>query len=255
MAKQTTKKKATPRRSVWRALFGWFVIFAVLACAGFYMWQRGMFDKLVAAPESDAQNATVVELAQTDAMKPVCQVFEEIVAPTFYDEVNSGCSDRLLAISAYEDMAKNGCPENATMYADMAARARVLADSLCENNVNNLNSEERICQTVENRLLNNIDAGAYSYDDFLINANTYATLFKFGCNANRAQYAKAAVRELSVALALTPPEHMQQSEIVTIIEIYKRLNVPELGHIVLQRLKTRGYDMDFLLDMEKIIHE
>ena len=55
-------------------------------------------------------------------------------------------------------------------------------------------------------------------------------------------------------MALMPPEHMTKEQIVTIMEVYKRMKNADGAHMVLQRLKARGYDMDFLLSMEEIIH-
>ena len=65
---------------------------------------------------------------------------------------------------------------------------------------------------------------------------------------------RAAVRELGVAVALMPTDKMNRDEIITVVEICKSLGVAEAAHLMLQRLKARGYDMEFLLEMEDIIH-
>ena len=103
-------------------------------------------------------------------------------------------------------------------------------------------------------MLKNINTSAYHYSEFLDNANTYAVLYEYGCRGNRAAYMRAALRELGVAVALMPTDKMNRDEIVTVVEICKSLGVAEAAHIMLQRLKARGYDMEFLLEMEDIIH-
>jgi len=117
-----------------------------------------------------------------------------------------------------------------------------------------LYSDERICETIEKRVLKNINTSAYHYSEFLDNANTYAVLYEYGCRGNRAAYMRAALRELGVAVALMPTDKMNRDEIVSVVEICKSLGVAEAAHIMLQRLKARGYDMEFLLEMEDIIH-
>ncbi len=205
-----------------------------------------------------------VESEDTDlAVRPACAVIEDTLLKNIVSDDEINWYDQQNSAHIYTVLSQRGCPENAQLFKDLAARKQAIADGLHAvyeddnsemTSIEYLYSDEKICETIENRVMKNINTNAYRYDEFLQNANTYAVLFEYGCKANKAAYMRAALRELGVAVALMPTDKMNRDEIVTVVEICKSLGVAEAAHLMLQRLKARGYDMEFLLEMEDIIH-
>lgn len=257
------------RRRVW-----WWLFFVVLIVAGATAWvlydggiigkrgaQNGGFvaDAVVAAPVD-----TVASDADTEnTIRPACAVVEDALLKQIVDDNVPDAVVQADSAHIYTVLAQYGCAENAQFFTDMAVRKQQIADGLeaafspnsnAMTSIEYLYSDEKVCETIEKRVLQNINTNAYLYDEFLDNANTYAALYEYGCRGNRAVYMRAALRELGVAVALMPTDKMNRDEIVTVVEICKSLGVAEAAHIVLQRLKARGYDMEFLLEMEDIIH-
>ena len=206
-----------------------------------------------------------VESEDTDlAVRPACAVIEDTLLKNIVsdDEVNWYSQQKSAEI--YAILAQRGCPENAQLFQDLAARKQVIADGLrmaygesgngAMTSIEYLYSDEKICETIENRVMKNINTAAYYYNDFLNNAKTYAVLFEYGCRDHRGVYMRAALRELGVAVALMPTDKMGRDEIMTVVEICKSLGVADAAHLMVQRLKARGYDRDFLLEIEDIIH-
>ena len=205
-----------------------------------------------------------VESEDTDlAVRPACAVIEDTLLKSIVSDDEMNWYDQQNSAEIYAVLAQRGCPENAQLFQDLAARKQAIADGLRAvyeddnsemTSIEYLYSDEKICETIENRVMKNINTAAYYYGDFLNNAKTYAVLFEYGCRDHRGAYMRAALRELGVAVALMPTDKMNRDEIVTVVEICKSLGVAEAAHLMLQRLKARGYDMDFLLEMEDIIH-
>ena len=205
-----------------------------------------------------------VESEDTDlAVRPACAVIEDTLLKSIVSDDEINWYDQQNSAEIYAVLAQRGCPENAQLFQDLAARKQAIADGLRAvyeddnsemTSIEYLYSDEKICETIENRVMKNINTAAYYYGDFLNNAKTYAVLFEYGCRDHRGAYMRAALRELGVAVALMPTDKMNRDEIVTVVEICKSLGVAEAAHLMLQRLKARGYDMDFLLEMEDIIH-
>ena len=256
------------RRRVW-----WWLFFVVLIVAGATAWvlydggiigkrgvQNGGFvaDAVVAAPV-EAKNAD----DNAQEIRPACAVIEDALLRQIVDDNNLDAFAQAESARIYSVLAQYGCAENAQLFMDMAVRKQQIADGLeaafspnsnAMTSIEYLYSDEKVCETIEKRVLQNVNTNAYLYDEFLDNANTYAALYEYGCRGNRAVYMRAALRELGVAVALMPTDKMNRDEIVTVVEICKSLGVAEAAHIMLQRLKARGYDMEFLLEMEDIIH-
>lgn len=279
-----SKTKVVRRGRVW-----FWIIFCLLIAglAVFGMYQRGVFglSEKVETQEivQEAQNVTdqinseIVQTVDSDAdaeitepkdndyskdiaVVPACKVIENILLKNVVDDEMEGPYEQLNSAHIYEVLAEKGCPENSKFFADMALRKKVIAEALSaldyetKNPSEYLYSEEKICQTIENRLMRNININAYRYDEFLNNAKNYAILYEYGCCDNKPAYMRAAVRELGVAVALMPTDKMSRDEIVTVVEICKSLGVTQAAHLMLQRLKARGYDMEFLMELEDIIH-
>lgn len=271
-AKTTTEKqKKTHRGRVWL----WIVCVLLVVCgaATWVLYDGGLIANRsaemggfvdVPAVVDQKTKADVAVADSTDArIKPACAVIEDTLLASIADDDEVDYRAQDAAAQTYLVLAQYGCPENAQYFADMAARKQAIADGLAAawgrndttmKSIEYLYSDEKICETIENRVMQNINTDAYSYDDFLHNANTYAVLYEYGCKANKAAYMRAAVRELGVAVALMPTDKMNRDEIITVVEICKSLGVAEAAHLMLQRLKARGYDMEFLLEMEDIIH-
>lgn len=256
------------RRRVW-----WWLFFVVLIVAGATAWvlydggiigKRGMINGgFVAETVASVDTGVVAEENENTTIKPACAVVEEILLRDIVDDKDPNPDWQYQASQIYSVLAQYGCPENAQFFTDMAVRKQTIAQGLeaaygyernAMTSIEYLYSDERICETIEKRVLKNINTSAYHYSEFLDNANTYAVLYEYGCRGNRAAYMRAALRELGVAVALMPTDKMNRDEIVTVVEICKSLGVAEAAHIMLQRLKARGYDMEFLLEMEDIIH-
>ena len=206
-----------------------------------------------------------VESEDTDlAVRPACAVIEDTLLKSIVSDDEEDWYYQQNSAEIYAVLAQRGCPENAQLFQDLAARKQAIADGLrmaagetdngAMTTLEYLYSDEKICETIENRVMRNINTSAYSYDDFLNNAKTYATLYEYGCKDHRGAYMRAALRELGVAVALMPTDKMSRDEIMTVVEICKSLGVADAAHLMVQRLKARGYDMDFLLEIEDIIH-
>ena len=203
-----------------------------------------------------------VESEDTDlAVRPACAVIEDTLLKSIVSDDEINWYDQQNSAEIYAVLAQRGCPENAQLFQDLAARKQAIADGLRAvydydemTSIEYLYSDEKICETIENRVMKNINTAAYNYDDFLNNAKTYAVLFEYGCRDHRGAYMRAALRELGVAVALMPTDKMGRDEIMTVVEICKSLGVADAAHLMVQRLKARGYDRDFLLEIEDIIH-
>ena len=250
----------------------WFVLVILVLCgaAAWVLYDGGIIGgKNVPAVESVSEQINENVVPESDAVKsdsaeirPACAVIEDTLLTYITDDRDSEWQRQANSAEIYTVLSQRGCPENAQLFKDLAARKQAIADGLRAywgdnsgmTSIEYLYSDEKICETIENRVMKNINTSAYRYDEFLRNANTYAVLFEYGCKANKAAYMRAALRELGVAVALMPTDKMNRDEIVTVVEICKSLGVAEAAHLMLQRLKARGYDMEFLLEMEDIIH-
>lgn len=263
----TLKKSKTEtcmhRHRVW--IWGLLSLLVISGLAVWVMYDAGMIgvNRVNVVADTVAESAVDTANQGVQEIRPACAVVEDILLKYIVDDDSSSYNDQEYSAKVYDVLATNGCPENAQLFKDLATRKQIIADGLRAldserygeiTSAQYLHSDEKICQTIENRVLQNIHTNAYNYSEFLDNANTYATLFEFGCKDNKLAFSRAAIRELGVALALQAPENMQQQEIITIIETYKRLGVANLGHLVVQRLKARGYDTEFLIGIEDIIH-
>ena len=203
-----------------------------------------------------------VESEDTDlAVRPACAVIEDTLLKNIVSDDEINWYDQQNSAEIYAVLAQRGCPENAQLFQDLAARKQAIADGLRAvydydemTSIEYLYSDEKICETIENRVMKNINTAAYNYKEFLNNAKTYAVLFEYGCRDHRGAYMRAALRELGVAVALMPTDKMGRDEIMTVVEICKSLGVADAAHLMVQRLKARGYDRDFLLEIEDIIH-
>ena len=204
-----------------------------------------------------------VESEDTDlAVRPACAVIEDTLLKSIVSDDEINWLDQQNSAEIYAVLSQRGCPENAQLFQDLAARKQAIADGLRAvyddnsemTSIEYLYSDEKICETIENRVMKNINTAAYYYNDFLNNAKTYAVLFEYGCRDHRGAYMRAALRELGVAVALMPTDKMGRDEIMTVVEICKSLGVADAAHLMVQRLKARGYDRDFLLEIEDIIH-
>lgn len=275
----TENNKKTHRRRVWWWLF--LVIIVIAGAATWVLYDGGIIggkntpvvvesvseqiNENVVSETNDVQSENVTQKSESadSEIRPACAVIEDTLLGTIVDDDEVDYRRQDDAAQTYLVLAQYGCPENAQYFTDMAARKQAIADGLAAawgrndttmTSIEYLYSDEKICETIENRVMQNINTDAYSYDDFLHNANTYAVLYEYGCKSNKAAYMRAAVRELGVAVALMPTDKMNRDEIVTVVEICKSLGVAEAAHLMLQRLKARGYGMEFLLEMEDIIH-
>lgn len=257
---------------------GWLWFFIILLLAGGVVWllqERGVIDfgsikqyfaKEEVITESVAEQQPV-ETVSTETeqveIRPACAIVEDLLLQYVCSETDDSIERQYSAAGTYEVLAQRGCPENAQLFSDLAMRRKTIADALAvaygfEDNTmtstDYLYSDEKICETIENRVMRNINTQAYAYSDFLENAKTYAALYEYGCCEDKPAYMRAAVRELGVAVALMPTDKMNRDEIITVVEICKSLGVADAAHLMLQRLKSRGYDTEFLLEMEDIIH-
>ena len=271
--REVNTKKETRKRH------GWLWFFIILLLAGGIVWllqERGVIDfgsikqyfaKEEVITESVAEQQPVeTATAETEQVeiRPACAIVEDLLLHYVCSETEPAAERQYEAVHLYEVLAQRGCPENAQLFSDLAMRRKTIADGLVAaaygfeddamTSADYLYSDEKICETIENRVMRNINTSAYHYSDFLENAKTYATLYEYGCCDNKAAYMRAAVRELGVAVALMPTDKMDRDEIITVVEICKSLRVADAAHLMLQRLKARGYDREFLLEMENIIH-
>ncbi len=266
--KKINSQKKTHRRRVWLWLF--FVVIIIAGATAWVLYDGGIIGNK-AAPNGGfvAENVVPgpVEAKNADdnaqEIRPACAVIEDTLLGQIVDDNNLDASAQAESARIYSVLAQYGCAENAQLFMDMAVRKQQIADGLeaafspnsnAMTSIEYLYSDEKICETIERRVLQNINTNAHFYEEFLQNANTYAVLYEYGCKGNKAAYSRAALRELGLAVALMPTDKMTRDEIVTVVEICKNLGVAQAAHLMLQRLKARGYDMEFLLQMESIIH-
>lgn len=217
----------------------------------------------VVSETNDVQSENVAQKSESadSEIRPACAVVEDTLLQSITDDRDDNWQHQAYSAKTYTILSQRGCPENAQLFKDLAARKQAIADGLrmaYDNSemtsIEYLYSDEKICETIENRVMKNINTAAYNYKEFLTNAKTYAVLFEYGCRDHRGVYMRAALRELGVAVALMPTDKMNRDEIVTVVEICKSLGVADAAHLMVQRLKARGYDRDFLLEIEDIIH-
>lgn len=270
------QKKRTHRGRVWLWLFIVILIISgatawVLHDGGIINWRNMMHrglalenvEQAVESENQDVKNSMSESSEEKVEIEPACTVVENLLLENIVPDNSNDYIGQANSAKIYSVLAKYGCPENATFFKDMAARKQVIAEGLeavympnmdSMSSVEYLYSDEKICQTIENRVMQNINPNAYLYEEFLNNAKTYSVLYEYGCRDNKPAYMRAAVRELGVAVALMPTDKMTRDEIITVVEICKSLGVADAAHLMIQRLKARGYDMNFLLEMENIIH-
>lgn len=281
--KTENKKQEQKVQRKTRKHHGWFWFFVILLAVGAGVWLlydtgRISFDSVKSYFVSDKvevveqvaevqpsvqENVEVQEETKYVEIKPACKVVEEILLQDIVDDNMPSVDAQLSSAHIYEVLSERGCPENSTFFEDMAMRKKMIASGLEaaykietpeKASADYLYSDKNICQTIEKRVGQNINPDAYTYKEFLENAKTYSVLYEYGCCDKKAAYIRAAIRELGVAVALMPTDKMTRDEIVTVVEICKSLGVADAAHLMLQRLKARGYDREFLLEMENIIH-
>lgn len=268
---QAQQNKKTHRRRVWTWLV--LVILVLAGATAWVLYDAGMLNlrhsvnnvELVAtqpaAPVQPAQPES--DEPTSDEIRPACAVIEDILLEAIVDDNVADWGRQEYSANVYSILAQRGCAENAKFFTDMAMRKQTIADGLraiqapddnIMKSVEYLYSDEKVCQTIEKRVLQNINTNAHEYWEFLDNANTYSVLFEYGCCDNKVAYARAALRELGLAVALMPTDKMDNDQIMTVVEICKRLGVADSAHLMVQRLKARGYDYNFLMQIEDIIH-
>ena len=276
---RSNTKRHTRRVRLWTVL----VVLILVGAAAWVLYDGGIIGAKNVPVASEVISETVSEnlvqestgdvktepVAQTEndsdaAIRPACAVVEDTLTAGITVDDDPDWGHQEYSAHIYTVLSQRGCPENAQLFKDLATRKQAIADGLrmayAESgngemtSIEYLYSDEKICETIENRVMKNINTAAYNYKEFLNNAKTYAVLFEYGCRDHRGAYMRAALRELGVAVALMPTDKMGRDEIMTVVEICKSLGVADAAHLMVQRLKARGYDRDFLLEIEDIIH-
>ncbi|MDR0727198.1 MAG: hypothetical protein LBF37_03995 [Rickettsiales bacterium] len=123
-------------------------------------------------------------------------------------------------------------------------------------------SAVRHCEAVEialrARLGGKADKPTYELYDayaYLSRAEIYANLANRGCPENSEKYRDLALKDIEVAKALND-ENFNDTEIVEVVETYKKLNMKAEAEKVLDKAKQlTDPAIDFILQIEKIINE
>lgn len=178
-AKTTTEKqKKTHRGRVWL----WIVCVLLVVCgaATWVLYDGGLIANRsaemggfvdVPAVVDQKTKADVAVADSTDArIKPACAVIEDTLLGTIADDDAVDYRLQDAAAQTYLVLAQYGCPENAQYFTDMAARKQAIADGLAAawgrndttmTSIKYLYSDEKICETIENRVMQNINTDAY----------------------------------------------------------------------------------------------
>ncbi len=124
-------------------------------------------------------------------------------------------------------------------------------------------SQMTVCQEIERVISSaigdcdewggNIDGRV---DCYLRNAEVYSTLVQKGCPENAAMNKDLALRQIEIATALQDEADMDNSEVESVIDTYKKLEMQAQAKQVLDKVqKLTDPAIDFILQMEKIINE
>lgn len=114
------------------------------------------------------------------------------------------------------------------------------------------------CARIEKLLLQRINNNAGSADDFMFNANTYASMVEYGCPENADVYRSKAIENIEIANALSDGAVgvYNPGETEYVIDTYKKLDMQNQAREFLNKVqKLTDPAIDFILKMEQIINE
>ena len=191
------------------------------------------------------QEKKTTEKSMDTRGKKTCEVIEMIQLQKLQSESDENISAHNINISIYENLIKNGCPENVKKYQVLVQREKDILKSLTEP------VEKRPCEVIEEELKSYL----MTRFDYADRASLYSKLAKQGCPENSKKYKDLAVRELDIALGVSGDE-LSERDTEFIIETYKRLEMEQAAQEVLNKIeKLTSPAIDFILKMEKIINE
>lgn len=195
-----------------------------------------------------AENAAVVENQQATPEQP-CQVVESLLLKKLYSENTDNSGEHRWNLSVYKRLAEYGCPENAKKYQDMIAREEVILKALDGEST-------QLCEDTENMLQDSlVFIDGYDSDSRIARAKIYANLAERGCPEHAQYYTDLAVKELTIARALSEDKFDKQ-ETIDVVETYKRLEMKQAAAEVLDKAKKlTDPAIDFILQVQKIIEE
>ena len=203
------------------------------------------------------------EQPKTEPVEPLpeepCAALEILLSKNLSpdDYINSSISpsDHYSQAYVYEQLAKNGCPENMEMYSKLAEYHNKIANGLNPDNFYR-NKGSKPCEIIESELKHNICDGCDGVDSHLNNAVMYAKMAERGCPENSATYKQKAMDEIQIATALENPEDMNEREVRDVIETYKKLQMQDKARQIINKVQLLADPaIDFIIQMQKIIEE
>ncbi len=240
----------------------------------------GDYDKLNEAQKIFAENCAGYVPVETAPVKtePVdenlsaCQRIEELLIERLYSENSEDLDAHISNVITYEKLVQTGCPENQKKWQSMVAREMEIGKALWNTEYfqNELAKHKRgpghtadsTCQGTERAILGGLHNGCEhvgTYDRsgcYLHNAELYASLVQKGCPENRGKYKELALQQIDIATALKAEKEMENDEVESVIDTYKKLQMQEQAQQILDKVqKLTNPAIDFILQMEKIINE
>ena len=219
-----TTFKCSKSHKFWAA----FSLFAIFVCGfilGGIYYGKSNKDISIDPQKCDAIAQEIINITSKGATEEDVDILRKL-----NDTYSSGCAGRLVIIDKNETLV-----QNSSQPADIIATC------------------SRIEQLLKTRLYPEDQTEAWKHTS---NAYTYSTLAEKGCAENADMYKALALREIEITTALQTEENMQLSEVETVIDTYKKLNMQREAQAFLDKVeKLSEPAIDFILKMEKIINE
>ena len=243
--KQTVQTQHISCCSLRQKIWGVIALVGLFACG----WMVGVSVNKWRA-EINATNTPATETTQTVAAPAApreCEVIEDYIKHEL--DVTTDAEEYT---SLYRLLVEYACPENRDGYlAHAKIRERVQEAKYNTQQ----NQQKRLCERIEEELLQEVWIGNTNAEGHEHNAMVYANLAERGCPENAEKYTELARQEIELMRALTD-DNMSEGMALDAARTYKRLQMQAAAEDVLDKVKKlTNPAIDFIMEMERIINE
>lgn len=241
--KKTNKSVTYSRR---QRIFAWLMLIGIFICgmmAGAFMWQT--------------KNACTVKFGVQTELSP-CQMRENALVAKLNKNINDSDWNARAAhehnVHIYENLYKNGCPENRDKYAKLAESEQGVVAVL--DGVETASVDGKPCEVIEKTLLQYV-AVCDEPNCHLHNAELYSKIVEDGCQENKKKYEQMALNELQIAEGVRVDEtNVNRNEIRSTVNTYKKLQMQNEAKKYLNKVeKLVNPGIDFIMELQRVIEE
>ena len=228
-------------------ILAWIVLIGIFVCgmmAGAFIWQT-------------KTTYTTKSAVYTDLS--ACQMRESALLAKLNKNIDDtdGRAYELHTknLRIYENLYKNGCPENRDAYAKLAESEQGVVKVLSDLDARS-SDNVKPCQVIENTLLQYVTT-CNDPDCHLQNAEIYSKIVEDGCPENKNEYGQMALNELQIAEGVRINEtEVNKHEIRSTVNTYKKLQMQNEAKKYLNKVeKMVNPGIDFILELQRIIEE